>query len=59
MLAWQACIKPQHSCFICEFCEVIQTNCFANTYEELHLQRRIRNPVQHLRWNFFAKIVNG
>ena len=36
------------------FCDIFHDSCSIE-----YLQRRIQNPVEHLRWSFFVKIGNG
>ena len=47
-----------HSCFPVNFAKFLRTppdDCFWKNLK----QRLIQNPVKHLNWSFFPKIVNG
>ena len=37
----------------------LETGTVKNKTTEIALQKHIQNPVEHLRLNFFAKIVNS
>ena len=43
-----------------QYSNVNENNYFGQQFcENQWLQRRIQNPVKHLRWNFFREVVTG